>query len=180
LLIGANNLCESCYDSFDIYDSAAAFEKSLREIVGELQTIPRLFVNLVGIFNISGVYTIALNNTYCRNIHHLVFAECDCALYWSDDNTNRIKMDDTAAAYRNVMKTVARDTPVTDSFALIYQPMLTDMKIQLEFLSTLDCFHPTLYAHQQMGIGLWNSMLLPASQKQTGGVIPVPILFPKN
>jgi len=89
-------------------------------------------------------------------------------------------MDNTAAAYRDVMKTVAQDTPVTDSFALIYQPMFADMKIQLEFLSTLDCFHPSLYAHQQMGIGLWNSMLLPASQKQTGGVVPITILCPKN
>jgi len=73
LLIGANNLCDSCDESFNIYDSAAAFEKNLRGIVKELQTIPRLFVNLVGIFNISGVYTIALNNTYCRYMHHLFF-----------------------------------------------------------------------------------------------------------
>jgi len=164
----------------NIYDSAAVFEKYLRDIVKELQTIPRLFVNLVSIFNISGVYTIALNNTYCRTLHHIFFSECDCAFYWSSDNAYRRKMDDMAAAYRDVLKKVAKDTPVTDSFALIYQPMFSDLDIQLDFLSSLDCFHPSKFAHQQMGISLWNTMLLPAKLKPTGGPIPVKIVCPTN
>jgi hypothetical protein len=48
----------------------------------------------------------------------------------------------------------------------------TDMAVQLQpfmeaigptldisFLNTLDCFHPSAKAHQLLGIGLWNSML---------------------
>jgi len=181
ILIGPNNLCEACYDDYSIYDSAEAFEKSLNQVVKELQTIPRLFVNLVSIFNISGVYTIALNNTYCRTLHNLLFWECDCAFIPFSGEAHRKRMDDTAAAYRDVMRKVASQTPVTDSFALIVQPMFTNLIIPgLEFLSTLDCFHPSLVAHQNMAIGLWDTMLLPAKDKPIIFQFPVPLICPTN
>jgi len=182
ILIGANNLCDACLESFDEYDSARQFEKSLREVVAQLQTIPRVFVNLVGIFNISSVYEISLNNSYCRTMHEILFFECNCAFNWFDGAAKRKKMDNVAAAYREVMVRVAKETPVTDSFALIYQPMLAKMVTPgIQFLSSLDCFHPSREAHQDLAIGLWNTMLLPMKDKPVDFIYPVPdITCPKN
>lgn len=40
-------------------------------------------------------------------------------------------------------------------------------EIGLDFLSKLDCFHPSSMANTAWSIGLWNNMLTPAGQKQT-------------
>ncbi len=51
----------------------------------------------------------------------------------------------------------------------VVQPFLQGTKIPDEsYVSTLDCFHPSLKTHQLLGIGLWNSMLTPIAQKLVG------------
>jgi len=79
------------------------------------------------------------------------------------------------------MAKVVASTPRRDDFALVLQPMFSDMAIPgMDFLSQLDwfvilpilpssttntdrqSFHPSLEAHQQMAIALWNTMQLPA------------------
>lgn len=55
LFIGANNLCTVCRN--DSRSEPATYEKRLREILSAVrQKIPKVFVNLMGIFNISGVW----------------------------------------------------------------------------------------------------------------------------
>lgn len=194
LLIGANNLCRACDPEFDIFDEAAEFEASLRQLVGKLRTIPKLFVNLVSIFNISQVFNITENSLQCEATHgssmmHLFlvslsvflpdvlgFLECECIFPFSPNATMmRAKVDSVAGAYRDRMRKVALSTPSTSDFALVLQPMFSNMKVPgLNFISSLDCFHPSLEAHQQMAIALWNTMFLPTAQK------PLEVTFPQQ
>jgi len=105
LFIGANNLCRACDDSYSIYDSGVEFKKSLHSVLLSIQkSFPRTLVNLVSIFNISGVFNISLSNDYCRGIHDILgFSECECAFSWTNGSYYRQKMDDIAVEYRKAM-----------------------------------------------------------------------------
>jgi len=53
-------------------------------------------------------------------------------------------------------------------FAFAVQTFTQHLVIpDFSYLSTLDCFHPSLLAHQQVAIAGWNCALLPAGQKPT-------------
>lgn len=70
ILIGANNLCRACDPEFDIFDAADNFEDSLRQLVAKVQaTIPKVFVNLVSIFNVSQVFDITEKSLECDAAH---------------------------------------------------------------------------------------------------------------
>lgn len=55
LMVGANDICGSCHRfDGDPVKNADNYEKYLREILSSIHTrIPRVFVNLMPIFNIS-------------------------------------------------------------------------------------------------------------------------------
>mmetsp|Transcript_28617 Transcript_28617/g.69768 ORF Transcript_28617/g.69768 Transcript_28617/m.69768 type:complete len:87 (+) Transcript_28617:78-338(+) len=43
-------------------------------------------------------------------------------------------------------------------------------QIDIDFLSDLDCFHPSHAAHQTLAIGLWNSMLCTDGREKRCGI----------
>ena len=47
-------------------------------------------------------------------------------------------------------------------------------------LSQLDCFHPSLIAHQNMAKALWNNMITPAAQKRDYFDYTEPFVCPTN
>lgn len=54
-------------------------------------------------------------------------------------------------------------------FAAVVQPFFSEAKadsFSIDFLSMLDCFHPSLIAHQHLAKALWNNMLTPAAKKK--------------
>lgn len=89
-------------------------------------------------------------------------------------------------------------------FAVVIQPFVSNSradKFPIEFLSTvssqnahtryiplytnthcsqLDCFHPSLIAHQNMAKALWNNMITPAAQKKTTFDFVEPFACPTN
>src|SRR5205085_2889793 len=69
---GANNLCRGCDPNFNIYDEAKIFEQQLSAVIQELSDVPRLFVNLVSIFNISQVFEVSEKELYCRGVHDIL------------------------------------------------------------------------------------------------------------
>lgn len=169
LLIGANDLCVSCL--IEKILSPDEWEKNLREILDEIKAdIPRAIVSVVEIFNVSQVYDLSLKSKYCTNVHRLVFIECDCAFGPKGDK-HRVYMDQMAMAYNNRTRNVVAEynDPSNPNFAAVIVPATEDLAIKdapLDFLSTLDCFHPSLHAHQIMAINLWNTMLTPIDQKE--------------
>ena len=78
VLIGANNLCASCVSWMNPWDTAAEFEASLDTTFATLATIPRVFVNVVQIFNLSSVYEVSKGSPYCKTVHQDFPLECEC------------------------------------------------------------------------------------------------------
>ena len=64
-----------------------------------------------------------------------------------------------------ISKSVAKATR-RDDFAVVLQPILSEGVIpSIEYLSDLDCFHPSAYGQRALAISVWNCMLLPSAQK---------------
>lgn len=87
ILIGANDACPLCWevDRPSVDEAADYFEsqlnatievfrvKSLSYIFQQLrQNFPRLFVNIIPLFNISGVYWLSLGKDYCFIFHDII------------------------------------------------------------------------------------------------------------
>jgi len=168
ILIGANDICASCVGK--AFLNPDDFEHHLRELVEKIRTnIPRVLVNVIEGFNLSEVYYLSLKSSTCKTIHRDLFIECDC-IFGPGGNKTRDQADTYLQEYNARSRLVAADYKgkYTD-FALVVQPFGSNTNVAslpIEFLSTLDCFHPSLIAHQAMAVALWNNMLVPASQKK--------------
>lgn len=85
VLIGANNLCASCISWIDPVNTAKEFETSLDTTFATLATIPRVFINVVQIFNLSSVYEVSKGVPYCKSVHSDFPIECECDFTSSED-----------------------------------------------------------------------------------------------
>jgi len=161
LFIGANDLCGICNDK---NFQPTLFKKNLKLALQYLKSnFPKSFVNLPLIFNVSHVYELSKKTKYCTDIHRIIPSECSCAFDKKNGDKNRKIMDSDTKIYQKIMYDVAHEinTDVYDNFTIVIQPMfaMTNIsKLTIDFLSTLDCFHPSLLAHQSMAISLWNNM----------------------
>jgi len=172
LFIGANDLCASCQFIEKGFLDPEDFGKHLMATMQRVRSsIPKVFVNIVGIFNISQVYNLSLKKKSCATLHRDLFIECDC-VFSPLANKTRTKVDIYAQAYNQKAREIAAyyNTQNLTDFAVVFQPFGTDAKLSqfdISFLSDLDCFHPSKSAHQIMATALWNSMLTPTSRKKT-------------
>lgn len=89
ILIGANNLCATCIDYLDSIDNAKQFELYFKETILELTRVPKSFINVVQLFNISQVYNITEPYTECRAVHDVFPIECSC-LFWGTNSSNYV------------------------------------------------------------------------------------------
>jgi len=172
ILIGANDICASCEFLDKGFRTPDEFSKYLLATLERVRTsIPRVFVNIIDIFNLSQVYTLSLQKPYCKDLHRDLFIECDCA-FSPLANKTRTEMDIYSQAYNQKARELARyyqSQNLTD-FAVVMQTFGQNAaidKLDIDFLSTLDCFHPSQIAHEIMATALWNSMLTPAAKKKT-------------
>uniref|UniRef100_A0A6B2LBJ1 SGNH hydrolase-type esterase domain-containing protein n=1 Tax=Arcella intermedia TaxID=1963864 RepID=A0A6B2LBJ1_9EUKA len=170
LFIGANNLCICCHN--DSRGTPQYFETHLRDILQQIETnIPRTFVNLVALFNISGVWTAGEQHEYCSILWDgITVGECGCLLEYG--NEERKSMDEHSVLYNEVMYKVAAEFASKNNanFTVVVQPGLSGFDIGYfgeGYLSALDCFHPSLPANEAFTIALWNNMLTPPPNKKT-------------
>ena len=78
ILIGANNLCISCEDGRKDA-TPECFEAKYRAILERVRNeIPKVFVNAVPMFNISGVHAQQRTSDYCKLIKRVSNNECPC------------------------------------------------------------------------------------------------------
>jgi len=171
IFIGANNLCSAC--SNDTRSSPAYFESHLRAVLDQAHaTIPRVFVNLIAIFNISGVWDAGQQSEYCRILwHNITTHECGCLT--TGVEADRKAMDNHGAAFNQIMVQLADEyAGLNDpNFTVVVQPGVRDLAVSEfgeHYLSKLDCFHPSLYANQAFTYLIWNNMMTPVGQKATG------------
>lgn len=171
ILIGANDICDTCLTNAS-YTGPDAFEKYLTDTLERVRsTLPRTFVNLITGFNLSEVYYLGRKSLYCE-AHQRVFSwECGCIFDKNADAT-RLEVDIVTQQYNErIFKIAARYKALQyPDFAIVVQPFFSKTKASefpTSFLSTFDCFHPSLLAHQTMATALWNNMLTPTASKKT-------------
>eukprot|EP00049_Salpingoeca_infusionum_P004852 m.84618 g.84618 ORF g.84618 m.84618 type:complete len:355 (+) comp12754_c0_seq1:65-1129(+) len=167
LFIGANDICE-CNSM-----TAAQFEVQLNQSLTLIQnTFPKTFVNVMTIFNISNVWAIKNDRTYCEFAIPILH-ECSCL---ENSQAELQKMDDLAMAINAVTKKVVAEFAALNDplFTAVVQPAIEDMKLSSypkedvqDLVSDLDCFHPSLCTDQGFAVGVWNNMFAPPQSKKT-------------
>ena len=143
------------------------YKEYFRQLLVGLKTnIPRLYVNVVKLMSVSTVYNVTLNSEYCRILHDTLLEwECSCAfLKNAKGEAERRRMDNLTAMYNQALAEIVTEVMEEQSndFAAVLQPGFTKPNLDsfpVSFLSTIDCFHPSLAAHQAMAKVLWNNML---------------------
>jgi small subunit ribosomal protein S29e/phospholipase B1 len=184
LFIGANNLCICCHN--DSRGTPQYFEQNLRSILTLIQqNIPRTFVNVMTIFNISGVWFAGEQYAYCRVIWGGVTnGECPCLLKYGA--AERQTMDEMSVSYAQVSAKVvaefASENTHNPNFTAVIQPGISGYNITYfgaEFLSELDCFHPNLQANEFFTLSIWNNMMTaPPNKKNSVDVNDLKFICP--
>lgn len=167
LFIGANNICPACKNSSK--STPEHFEKHLRATLEMIHAkIPRVFVNLITIFNISGVWDAGQKSEYCKMLWTGV-TECSCLT--TGKASDREAMDVTSVKFNQVSQKLAKEfSDISETFTVVVQPGLTGIpigKFGVDFLSHLDCFHPALSANEAFTYLVWNNMMTPVGKKET-------------
>ena len=178
LLIGANDVCDKCdapiSDAF-LSNWTAGVSATLGRVASGMR---RVYVNLVPLLDLSSVARLQRDNLFCHILHD-VLKECGCVrpkatsaeLAQLDQNVHTL----TAALGRIASEWTQRLTEQgrTD-MAVVFQPFMANAgaRMEIDFLSGLDCFHPSRRGHRSIAIGLWNSMLCHERQTLCGGAGP--------
>ena len=185
LFIGANDMCVRC-DEVPIFPTSPDdYETYFRDTLMALkQRIPRLFVNVMLLFNVSEIYQLSLRSAHCMEVRRLAPVECECAFHKGEKgDEERKNIDETAVAYNQRLEKVVHEMAAnkSDDFAVVIQPALRDLRLEnlpLDFINMLDCFHPSLVGHSALAKVIWNNMWVPAAKKKTNFDYKAPFFCP--
>ncbi|KIM23897.1 hypothetical protein M408DRAFT_27493 [Serendipita vermifera MAFF 305830] len=174
LQIGSNDLCILCGQaSIGIGPgSASDFESNIRKALEAVRTgIPNTIVNLLGVFRVSDVYQLTLNQPYCSQVipvPHLNL-ECSCMLLGGAiGKATRAAMDKLQDQYNERLIKIVKEYQAAQDpkFAVMWQPANIPLgTYPVESLSNLDCFHPSLKTHQLISSYIWNRLPGDAASK---------------
>jgi len=166
IFMGANNVCEITDPTYNS-TTPDGYISDIRAALTQIHsTIPRVYVNLVGLFNISQVYVWDQKETYCKYVQDL-FQECPAL---ETDDATREKMDLTGLQYNALLEQVAAEWEAQQlpDFRVVYQPAISNLAIEtLDDLSGVDCFHPSYIADANFAEAIWNNMWSPPGQKSS-------------
>lgn len=176
LWAGNNDLCLSCTQwTKNLAFHPDIFEMRMRKVLELIRLrLPRTVVNVMGMMNISQTYLIAQDYPRCWHARNLVFPwECPCASFGKYGNNIRQKMDDLAAVYNDRLQKIVKEYQSKNyqHFAVVYDPGMAGLNVREAedpgmFFSPLDCFHPSLVAHQMIAGSVWKNLFLPSDQKK--------------
>jgi hypothetical protein len=172
LWMTANDVCGECNGPFNLTKWAGRTQNLLLNVSS---TLTNVYVNLVSTLDLSNIARIQRAHVGCR-IEHKIIDECGCIdrgnatqLVWLDKNVHSMnaKLHEIAANWYTALKQQGR----TD-MAVVVQGFQEGIgaTLDLSFLSLLDCFHPSALAHQELAIGLWDSMLCTTDRVNRCGV----------
>ncbi|KAK9766006.1 hypothetical protein K7432_005237 [Basidiobolus ranarum] len=172
LQLGSNDMCQACLDAFQ-YSGPDAYEKNIRKAIDRVRKdIPKVIISLGGVFNVSQTWAKTRSDPYCQKIKGLphLNIECPCALLGGKlGEESRKDMDNRAAAFNERLYKIYQDykSQQSDTFALTLHPLDIDLaSLPIDYLSNIDCFHPSRKAHAYIAKGLWNNFWIPFEQRR--------------
>ncbi|XP_013799269.2 phospholipase B1, membrane-associated [Apteryx mantelli] len=172
VFVGGNDLCQYCLDK-ETY-SAQKYIKHLQDTLDIFyEELPRVFVNMVEILELSGLRQIAASSSECAISEMNV---CPCFLTPKESSSElqemkRVNRDFQAEALQMVNSGRYEQR---EDFAVVMQPFFRNAfvpldsngKPDLSFFSA-DCFHFSERGYAEMAMALWNNMLEPVGEKQS-------------
>lgn len=175
----ANDVMGMCDKDAEEYKDYKVWEAKMDETLTNVTNIlTKTYVNLVSMLDLSNIHRIQKSKIGCR-AEHTIVKEGGCIdkahvtdeeLAKLDENIHYMnkRLHKFASDYQAKMKAQGR----TD-MAFVVQGFTEGIGPDLDhnFLSSLDCFHPSASAHQDMGIALWNSMLCTDDRKGRCGIV---------
>jgi len=176
ILIGANNLCPACDNRTDTQPDY--FEAQMQAVLNQVYTtIPRVFVNIATLFNISQVWNIHMTSPYCIvTWDEVTSGECGCLTDHTTEKQRKM-MDEAGVKFNQRIYKIAEQWKAKNltEFNVVVQPFIQNLIIPgIDFVSELDCFHPSYPANVGMAIGYWNNMMTPPGKKATNIPLDVP------
>uniref|UniRef100_G1NDE1 Phospholipase B1, membrane-associated n=1 Tax=Meleagris gallopavo TaxID=9103 RepID=G1NDE1_MELGA len=171
IFIGGNDLCQYCLDK-EAY-SVQNYVKHLQDTLDIFYTeLPRVFINMVEILEISGLRQVAASSSECFLTENL----CPCFLNPKENSSDlqeikRVNRDFQAEALQLVNSGRYEQR---EDFAVVVQPFFRNTilpldsngKPDLSFFAA-DCFHFSEKGYAEMAMALWNNMMEPVGEKQT-------------
>jgi len=162
----ANDVSGECEYNFEDTQHGAVWESKLEKFLeNATSTLTNTYINLVSMLDLSNIARIQRSKIGCKIEHELIIQEAGCIdrgnatqlaqldrnVHWMNSRQHQF-----ASEWREKLQQQGR----TD-LAIVSQGFLEGLGAQFDwqFLSKLDCFHPSASAHQALAVGLWNSML---------------------
>ena len=174
----ANDVCGECSPndpSKHYLDSwQAGYDELLTNVTENMRNV---YVNLIPTLDLSNIARIQRDHALCSIEHKFILKECGCIDRGNSTelahldvavHTFNTRLHQIAASWGSKLKAMNRDGDV----AIVTQPFMEGIgkDLDLSFLNTLDCFHPSAKAHQDLAIGLWNSMLCTKDRRNECGI----------
>ena len=185
ILIGANDLCISCNKLMkDAIVSAEKYKVNLNQTMANLQAhFPKTIVAITEMFKVSPIVEVSKKEKSCGLIHFVLPEECQCAFSYFSGPQNRAIMDATVDLYNKAVREIAEfwNSKNLDGFGISVLPSLMNADLASEnsdFISSVDCFHPSQLAHEYMAIHLWNNLLREPKERTSDFNLDEPILCP--
>ncbi|CCA72228.1 hypothetical protein PIIN_06162 [Serendipita indica DSM 11827] len=174
LQIGSNDICSMCFQSVLGFGPASPddFEASIRKTLEAVRNgIPNTVVNVIGVFKVSDVYTMTLNQPYCSQLLPIPHAniECPCMLLGgSVGDTTRALMDKLMNQYNERLVKIVKEYQQKrySNFAVLWQPPNIPLaSYPVQALSSVDCFHPSTKTHRFIATQVWNRLVGTADER---------------
>ncbi|KAJ3286672.1 hypothetical protein HK104_008918 [Borealophlyctis nickersoniae] len=180
IFIGSNDACLGCLDGISM-PNPDQYEQMMRALFTKIRKqVPRVVVNVMQQFNVSQVWDLTHTDPWCASLRGIGLAfECSCAFLPGPQGPTTRKSMDTLTQNYNVrllklaaeFRADAATSPDGDSFALVVDPAFRAIAVSewpLDYLSDVDCFHPSVKAHEAMAISVWNNLFRNSTTKQVG------------
>ncbi|KAI7897006.1 uncharacterized protein EV154DRAFT_475801 [Mucor mucedo] len=149
LQIGSNDQCSICDPFLAEHTTPEAFGRYVEEALIRIKKeIPKVVVNLMGSFKVSGVFPLSGKNTdYCVK-NGILDNEKECVCSGSSEKLEAMdrvqegyaeKLSDIAEKYKGVPNA---------TFGVMYTPASVDIEsFPITAFSNVDCFHPSQKGH---------------------------------
>lgn len=162
----ANDVCGDCNSPTEEGKTFPVWEQKMEEFLENATArLKNTYINVISTLDLSNIARIQRSKLGCTIEHKYIVKECGCI---DKGNSTQLAMLDRNVHYYNDRL----HKFASDWYAKLQQQGRTDIAIvtqsfmeqigptlDFRFLSKLDCFHPSASAHEDLAIGLWNSML---------------------